>query len=181
MWQSLVLIGALSSACCEKTNKKKKCSVGFFFWGGTCLTGCTVWDFCGCYVQLKAVLRISAWILCAPNLLLFWLEAIGITKCTSHISRWILESWSLGFLIPYPNCHLGSFVDLNILSFLCIFSALIIICLWVFLFWSCLFGVLKAFCTWMNLSFLRLGKLFAIVLWIYFLCFYFLFFYNHDS
>jgi hypothetical protein len=31
-----------------------------------------------------------------------------LPKCSSDVSRWFLELQSLGFLIPYPNCHLGS-------------------------------------------------------------------------
>jgi hypothetical protein len=68
-FKSLVLIDALSSACWEKIKERKKkekkkemagCFFFFFFntQGRTCLAGCAVQDFHGCYVQLKANLKV---------------------------------------------------------------------------------------------------------------------------
>jgi hypothetical protein len=40
---------------------------GLFFHFWTHLVDGAVWDFCSCEVQLKADLRVSLWILCAPD------------------------------------------------------------------------------------------------------------------
>jgi hypothetical protein len=40
--------------------------------------------------------------------LLFWLEAVRITQVWLQLHREVLESWRLGFLLPYPSRHLGS-------------------------------------------------------------------------
>jgi hypothetical protein len=39
---------------------------------------------------------------------LFWLEAVRITQVWFHCLRGILESRSLGFLVLFLSCHLGS-------------------------------------------------------------------------
>jgi hypothetical protein len=72
----------------------------------------------------------------------------------------------------YVTCHF-SLEAFNSLSLLYIFRVLTILCLGIFLFWPYMFGVLKASCTWMNLSFSRLGKFSAIICCLCFLYFYF--------
>jgi hypothetical protein len=57
------------------------------------------WDFPGSYVQLKAVLRVNPWILCAPNVMPVCILARS-NQNSSHISKWLLGSGSLGILIP---------------------------------------------------------------------------------
>jgi hypothetical protein len=39
----------------------------FFPQGRMCLANCAVWDFCICWVQLKADLRVILRILCVPS------------------------------------------------------------------------------------------------------------------
>jgi hypothetical protein len=43
----------------QKRKKKKEVARVFFSQGGICLAGCAVQDFRGCYVHLKADLRVS--------------------------------------------------------------------------------------------------------------------------
>jgi hypothetical protein len=60
MLQSLILIDALSSAFWEKKKKKKDRNARVLFSKGqTCLAGCAMWCFHGCYVQLMADLKVS--------------------------------------------------------------------------------------------------------------------------
>jgi hypothetical protein len=64
MSQSLILIDVLSSACWEK--KRQKQPGVFFPHGQTCLAGCA---HMGCWMQLKADLRVNLLILCVFNVL----------------------------------------------------------------------------------------------------------------
>jgi hypothetical protein len=70
---------------------------------------------------LKALLRVSPWILYAPYVLVVIKLARKnqLPKCSSHISKWFLKSQNSGILISYPIYHLGS---PNFLNFCVIFS-----------------------------------------------------------
>jgi hypothetical protein len=53
----------------KKDKKREKWPEGFFPpWEHT-LFAVPLWDFPGCYMKLKAVWRVTPWIICAPNVL----------------------------------------------------------------------------------------------------------------
>jgi hypothetical protein len=72
-------------------------------------------------------------ILCVARLL-FWRETARITNCSST-SSWYLGSWSLGFLTPYLNHHIGySYKKLLSAFWKLIIFPLLYTLLWVFYF-----------------------------------------------
>jgi hypothetical protein len=92
--------------------KERERAEGFFSRTGaqTCLSSCAVLDCQVCWVQLKADLRVSLWILSVPNVM----KVIILARSNQHYSSVAPTSlegfWSqsIGFLISYPSNHFGS-------------------------------------------------------------------------
>jgi hypothetical protein len=87
--------------------KKRSCWGLFSQGGGTHLALCAVWIFMTVGCKLKADLRVSLWILSAPNVM-----AVILARSNQNYPSVAPTSqggfWNSGVLIPYLSYHFGS-------------------------------------------------------------------------